>query len=84
MERDPPLVKVLPRQPGNKEARYAHLLSGDVELREASLTLAREVAVPSSAAENERISRFQSELAGLQKEVADLKRQFAEFRKQFE
>ena len=32
MEREPPLVKVLPRQPGTKEARYAHLLSGDVEL----------------------------------------------------
>jgi hypothetical protein len=31
MQREPPLVKVLPRQPGTKEARYAHLLSGDVE-----------------------------------------------------
>src|ERR1700736_3677542 len=31
MKREPPLVKVLPRQPGTKEARYAHLLSGDVE-----------------------------------------------------
>src|SRR5580704_3704389 len=32
MEREPPLVKLLPRQAGNKEARYAHLLSGDVEV----------------------------------------------------
>jgi uncharacterized protein YceH (UPF0502 family) len=30
IERDPPLVKLLPRQPGTKEARYMHLLSGDV------------------------------------------------------
>ena len=30
MQREPPLVKVLPRQPGTKEARYAHLLAGDV------------------------------------------------------
>lgn len=30
IERDPPLAKLLPRQPGTKEARYAHLLSGDV------------------------------------------------------
>ncbi len=30
MQREPPLVKVLPRQPGTKEARYAHLLSGEV------------------------------------------------------
>src|ERR1700681_263510 len=27
-QREPPIVKVLPRQPGTKEARYAHLLSG--------------------------------------------------------
>ena len=31
MEREPPLAAVLPRQPGTKEARYAHLLSGPVE-----------------------------------------------------
>src|SRR5258707_9301870 len=29
MKREPPLVKVLPRQPGTKDPRYAHLLSGD-------------------------------------------------------
>jgi uncharacterized protein YceH (UPF0502 family) len=31
MEREPSLVAVLPRQPGTKESRYAHLLSGPVE-----------------------------------------------------
>src|SRR5579863_6138354 len=31
MERGPALVAVLPRQPGTKESRYAHLLSGAVE-----------------------------------------------------
>src|SRR5271170_4635540 len=30
MQREPPLVKVLQGQPGTKEARYAHLLSGEV------------------------------------------------------
>ena len=82
MEREPPLVKLLPRQPGNKEARYAHLLSGDVEVREAPP--AKEVAVSSNSAESARMMALESEVAGLQKEVADLKRQFAEFRKQFE
>ena len=82
MEREPPLVKLLPRQPGNKEARYAHLLSGDVEVREAPPV--KEAVISSSAAENARITGLESEVAGLQKEVADLKRQFAEFRKQFE
>ena len=33
-----PLVKILPRQPGTKEARYAHLLSGDVEAFEPAPT----------------------------------------------
>ncbi len=31
MEREPSLAVVLPRQPGTKESRYAHLLSGPVE-----------------------------------------------------
>src|SRR5690348_5878446 len=29
MRREPPLVRVSPRQPGTKEARYAHTLAGD-------------------------------------------------------
>ena len=82
MEREPPLVKLLPRQLGNKETRYAHLLSGDVEVRENQP--AREAVESSGAAENLRMSELQSEVAGLQKEMTDLKRQFAEFRKQFE
>jgi uncharacterized protein len=82
IEREPPLVKVLPRQAGNKEARYVHLLSGDVEVREGQPV--REAAVSSGVAENARISELEGEVAGLQKEIADLKRQFAEFRKQFE
>jgi uncharacterized protein len=82
MEREPPLVKLLPRQPGNKEARYAHLLSGDVEVRESPQV--KEAVISGSAAENVRMTGLESEVAGLQKEVAELKRQFAEFRKQFE
>jgi uncharacterized protein YceH (UPF0502 family) len=82
MEREPPLVKVLPRQAGNKEARYAHLLSGNVEIREAPLV--KETAPSRSSGENERIAQLETEISGLQKEVADLKEQFAEFRKQFE
>src|SRR5580658_4399281 len=35
-ERDPTLVAMLPRQPGTKESRYAHLLSGPVEQAVAS------------------------------------------------
>ena len=82
IERDPPLVKLLSRQPGNKEARYVHLLSGDVEVRETPVI--REAAASTSAAENPRMTDLENDVAGLQKEIADLKSQFAAFRKQFE
>jgi hypothetical protein len=82
MERNPPLVKLLPRQPGNKEARYAHLLSGDVEVREAPPV--KTVAISISSAENTRMTELETEIASLRKEITDLKSQFAEFRKQFE
>ena len=82
MEREPPLVKVLPRQAGNKEARYVHLLSGDVEVREAPLV--KDAAPCRDPGGNGRIAQLEAEVSGLQKEVADLKAQFAEFRKQFE
>ena len=82
MEREPPLVKLLPRQTGNKEARYTHLLSGDVEVREPAPE--KEAVAYKPAGQNERVAQLETEIAGLQNEIADLKRQFAEFRKQFE
>ncbi len=82
MKREPPLVKLLPRQPGTKEARYAHLLSGDVESWEREPEPGPIVISGSSM--GEQITRLEGEVAVLQKEVADLKQQFAEFRKQFE
>ncbi len=81
-QREPPLVKMLPRQPGTKEARYAHLLSGDVQIHAS--TAAPETAVTHGTADSERISRLENELATLRNEVANLKQQLAAFRKQFE
>ncbi len=73
IERDPPLVKMLPRQPGTKESRYAHLLSGDVEGGEAP---AESSAPAANASENDqRIARLESEVAELKKELAELKLQ---------
>jgi hypothetical protein len=82
MEREPPLAKILPRQPGTKEARYAHLLCGDVEIAPAELDSV--AAATKAPAENEKIARLEGEVASLQQEVAELKQQFAAFRKQFE
>lgn len=80
IERDPPLVRMLPRQPGTKESRYMHLLSGDVELQ--SLEPPRKTQTVNS--ENERLTRVEEELSILHNELEAIKRQLAEFRKQFE
>ncbi|MFI5094736.1 MAG: YceH family protein [Candidatus Acidiferrales bacterium] len=85
MEREPPLAVLLPRLPGTKEARYAHLLSGNPERQEAEPGQPKvEMPVSNDIVEAGRVAQLGSRVGELQKEVADLKRQFAEFRKQFE
>jgi uncharacterized protein YceH (UPF0502 family) len=82
MEREPPLVKKLARQPGTKESRYAHLLAGDVEG-----WIAPEEAHPVAATggqDEQRITRLETEVQSLRTEVADLRQQLENFRKQFE
>jgi uncharacterized protein len=81
MQRTPALVRMLSRQPGTKESRYAHLLAGDVEDVHASARLA---LAPSASAENPgdsgRVSALEEEVAALRKEVSDLKEQMEKFR----
>jgi uncharacterized protein len=71
MQREPPLAAVLPRQPGTKESRYAHLLSGSVE------AIALPAAEPATGTEaslcDERIAQLESSLAELRDEVAALR-----------
>src|SRR3984957_20334893 len=62
MQRESPLVMILPRQPGTKEARYAHLLSGEV------------TEVAPSVVET-RSSSLEAEVAALRQEVAELRAQ---------
>jgi uncharacterized protein YceH (UPF0502 family) len=82
MTREEPLARVLPRQPGTKEFRYAHLLCGDKP--EWDVPAAPVEARAESSADGERIARLEEELATLHKEIADLKQEFAGFRRQFE
>jgi len=84
MRREPPLVQVLARQPGTKEARYAHLLSGDVAAGELQTEPVRQAAIPSRSADGDRVARLEQEVADLRQDVADLNKQLAEFRRQFE
>ena len=69
MQREPPLVKVLPRQPGTKEARYAHLLSGEP----AEWVGNSEVAESSGTGSG--MAQMEAEIAALREEVAELRAQ---------
>jgi uncharacterized protein YceH (UPF0502 family) len=82
MQREPPLAKVLPRQPGTKESRYAHLFAGDVVEAEAPVHVS--AAVERDPADAGRIARLEEEVAELRQEVAGVKEQLERFRKQFE
>jgi uncharacterized protein len=81
-QREPPIVSILPRQPGMKEARYAHLLSGAVQIQAAASSA--EPTASHRGADGTRIAELENEVAKLQTDIADLKQQFASFRKQFE
>jgi uncharacterized protein YceH (UPF0502 family) len=77
--RDEPLIIRLERQPGQKEARYAHLLSGPVAAE--AMVSSRPVV---SAQKDERIEKLEGEVSALREEVSALKETFEEFKKQFE
>jgi uncharacterized protein YceH (UPF0502 family) len=82
MQREPPLAKVLRRQPGTKESRYAHLLAGDVVETEMPMRVA---ATPErNSADAERLARLEEEVAELRRDVSEVKDQLERFRKQFE
>jgi uncharacterized protein YceH (UPF0502 family) len=83
-QREEPLVLKLPRQPGRKEARYAHLLAGVPEVEESRPEVRVEPAVREVRAENERVARLEGEVEALRVEVTELRRQLDEFRKLFE
>src|SRR6202165_2428499 len=82
MQREPPLAKVLPRQPGTKESRYAHLLAGDVV--EVETAVQAGASVVSNPEDAERITQLQDEVVELRREVAEVKDQLERFRNQFE
>jgi len=84
MQRNPALVRVLPRQPGTKESRYKHLLSGDTDDVAAEVAVTRASSSVRETADDDRLARLEDEVANLRKELADVKQQFATFRKQFE
>jgi len=78
-----PLATRLPRQAGQKEARFAHLLAGPV-----NLDYAAEIEHPREAVSRqgtgERVSKLEQEVNRLSSEMEALRQQFADFKKQFD
>jgi len=64
-ERDPPLVARLPRLPGKREERFAHLLSGEVEQEEAPAAVRSDARDDRLAALEAQVSRLERELSAL-------------------
>lgn len=81
MQRQPPLAKVLPRQPGTKESRYVHLLAGNVAV--ADIPQMTAASTPDQG-NGERMARLEKEVSSLRQELAEIKEQLEKFREQFE
>lgn len=66
---DGPFVVKLPREPGRRESRYAHLFSGEVDVHTLGL---------SSTVESESSENLTQKVQLLENEIAQLKQQIAE------
>ena len=66
-EHEPPMVTALPRQPGQKEGRYAHLLSGEPEIPTPSATTA--TAAPSTGLAA-RVAELEGELEAIRNRLS--------------
>jgi uncharacterized protein YceH (UPF0502 family) len=82
MQREPPLARMLARQPGTKESRYAHLLCGEVA--DSPAVYASQSADTDDATFPGRLNVLEDAVAALRLEIDGLQQQFVAFRKQFE
>ena len=71
-----PLVVQLPRQPGQKEVRFAHLLGGEPQIE----------STPAASPDRResRVDALERQVATLTTELSDLRTQFEEFRRSFQ
>lgn len=79
MDKEPPLICKLPRQPGRKESRYAHLLAGPVTAEEPIPENS-----PAPVLMGKSFAEMETELGELRDEVTELKKEFQRFKEQFE
>jgi uncharacterized protein YceH (UPF0502 family) len=74
--REGALVRELPKQPGSRETRWAHLVSGEPQVSAASMTSGPDaISVSELAAMKANLDQLQSEVAGLKETVAKISRE---------
>lgn len=85
-QREPPLARVLPRQPGTKESRYTHLFSGEppASAEDVYVTRTPSPATVGSTSLSDRVRTLEDEVSRLRQELTEFQQQLATFRKQFE
>ncbi len=79
VDRNDPLITRLERAPGQKEARYAHLLCGPVDASSASVERA---AVTTGS--NNKLGELETEIESLRTALTEFRAEFEEFKKQFD
>ena len=72
-----PLVAQLPRQAGQKETRYAHLLSGEPQVQSVG-------AAPVEPVEPDRLEALEHAVGSLRAELAELRTRFEAFKREFQ
>ena len=82
IKREEPLAVKLPKQPGQKEVRYTHLLSGEIDTE--NLNYSNTNSISRTKTEDKRIEELEQEIEILKSEFASFKNHFESFKKQFE
>jgi uncharacterized protein YceH (UPF0502 family) len=83
-QREPPLTRVLPRQPGTKESRYMHLFAGEPPIPDVAALPVPDFSRHSVSPAADRLAQLEEEVAALRRELSEVQQQLAAFRKQFE
>lgn len=78
------LLSKLPRQPGRKESRYAHLLSGEPQETIIKIAPRPEAATVIVRKEHKRIEELEEQIDKLRWELQTLQLEFVNFKSQFD
>jgi len=85
ISREPEVLVVrLERQAGQKEVRFAHLLSGAVSIEPSAEREYQPRTNRLSSGESDRVTLLAQEVGSLKAEIRSLQQQFENFKKQFE